>query len=101
MHFKESGDVWAFYALGTVRAREVVLDCGARLSLRCGPRFCLPDQAMKIGLWVALGAAIAVAAAGVEAKGTKAVDSDPYLWLSDIHGTKALAWVERQNAKSE
>ena len=25
-------------------------------------------------------------------------DDDPYLWLEDIHGEKALAWVEQQNA---
>ncbi|MBN8728360.1 MAG: S9 family peptidase [Xanthomonadales bacterium] len=25
-------------------------------------------------------------------------DADPYLWLEDIHGEKALAWVERENA---
>jgi prolyl oligopeptidase len=28
-------------------------------------------------------------------------DNDPYLWLSDIHGDKALAWVAQQNAKSD
>src|SRR5215469_15613481 len=27
-------------------------------------------------------------------------DNDPYLWLSDIHGAKALSWVGEQNAKS-
>ncbi|MFI4976435.1 MAG: prolyl oligopeptidase family protein [Caulobacterales bacterium] len=27
-------------------------------------------------------------------------DSDPYLWLEDIHGARALAWVEQQNARS-
>jgi len=30
-----------------------------------------------------------------------AADDDPYLWLSDIHGAKALDWVAGQNAKSE
>lgn len=28
-------------------------------------------------------------------------DSDPYLWLADIHGAKPLAWVRQQNAKSD
>src|SRR5271169_2208194 len=28
-------------------------------------------------------------------------DNDPYLWLSDIHGDKALAWVAQQDAKSD
>jgi prolyl oligopeptidase len=26
--------------------------------------------------------------------------ADPYLWLEDVHGAKALAWVKAQNAKS-
>ena len=30
-----------------------------------------------------------------------AVDTDPNLWLSDIHGAKALAWVHDQNARSD
>jgi prolyl oligopeptidase len=41
----------------------------------------------------ALGAAAACAA--------EAPDNDPYLWLSDIHGAKPLAWVKEQNTKSE
>ena len=27
--------------------------------------------------------------------------ADPFLWLEDIHGTKAMAWVKTQNARSE
>jgi prolyl oligopeptidase len=27
-------------------------------------------------------------------------DRDPYLWLEDVHGAKALEWVKAQNAKS-
>lgn len=42
---------------------------------------------------VALGTGVAVAA--------PVRDNDPYLWLSDIHGTKALEWVKAQNAKSD
>ncbi len=30
-----------------------------------------------------------------------AADNDPYLWLSDIHGEKALTWVKEQNARSD
>jgi prolyl oligopeptidase len=26
--------------------------------------------------------------------------ADPYLWLEDVHGAKALAWVEAENARS-
>ena len=31
----------------------------------------------------------------------EAVEDDPNLWLADIHGEKALAWVKERNAKSE
>ena len=27
-------------------------------------------------------------------------DDDPYLWLEEIEGSEALAWVERQNAET-
>ena len=30
-----------------------------------------------------------------------AVDSDPYLWLEDVQGDKALAWVRERNGESE
>ncbi len=30
-----------------------------------------------------------------------AADSNPYLWLSQIHGQKALAWVQAQNGRSD
>ena len=26
---------------------------------------------------------------------------DPYLWLEDVMGDKAIAWVKEQNAKSQ
>ena len=38
---------------------------------------------------------------GAAALAAPASDNDPYLWLSDIHGAKALSWVKEQNAKSE
>lgn len=45
-------------------------------------------------------AAFAVAGAACAAMAA-APDNDPYLWLSDIHGAKALDWVKQQDAKSE
>ena len=30
-----------------------------------------------------------------------AVDNDPYLWLAQIHGKRALAWVQAQNGRSD
>jgi prolyl oligopeptidase len=42
-------------------------------------------------------AAIGAAALPLEAQ---APDSDPYLWLEDVSGTRAMEWVNGQNAKS-
>ncbi len=57
---------------------------------------------MRVGVCVALGVAIVVAGAvGARQAHSAAKDNDPYLWLSDIHGAKALAWVAKQNAKSD
>jgi prolyl oligopeptidase len=48
-----------------------------------------------------IGAAT-LAGAGVDKQQTHAATAadDPYLWLEDVHGAKALAWVRAQNAKS-
>jgi prolyl oligopeptidase len=41
-------------------------------------------------------------APGSEARGADAAaDSNPYLWLAQIHGRRALAWVQSQNARSD
>ncbi|MBL6936680.1 MAG: S9 family peptidase [Alphaproteobacteria bacterium] len=45
--------------------------------------------------------ACAVLAAGVTAASAAIIDDDPYGWLSDIHGDKAIAWVRAQDAVSE
>jgi prolyl oligopeptidase len=42
-----------------------------------------------------------VSLALVGAAATAATDNDPYLWLTEIHGAKALAWVKKQNEKSD
>jgi len=46
-------------------------------------------------------AAVAVAACGWQVVLAAGGDDDPYLWLSDIRGAKALGWVAQQNAKSD
>lgn len=38
---------------------------------------------------------------GVAAKQAAAPDTDPYLWLADIHGAKALAWAQDQTKKTK
>src|ERR1051326_2219439 len=45
-----------------------------------------------------MAAAFTVAALAAANDGAK--DTDPYLWLSDVQGAKALDWVQAQNAKS-
>lgn len=47
---------------------------------------------MLAGLAFAACASLALAAGA---------DNDPYLWLSDVHGDEALAWVSKQTAKSD
>lgn len=53
---------------------------------------------------LALGAALSGVAWAEQPTGssgapaTNAVSGDPYLWLEDIHGTRALDWVHAQNA---
>ena len=47
-------------------------------------------------------AAIALPALVGQARGAAAVvDPNPYLWLAQIHGKKALTWVEAQNGRSD
>jgi prolyl oligopeptidase len=59
---------------------------------------------MGVGRWflrflfaAAIGAGLRVAAM---ATGQDMSTKDPYLWLEDVHGTKPLAWVKAQNARS-
>lgn len=47
-------------------------------------------------------AAILLAAPMGQARGAAAAaDPNPYLWLTQIHGKKALTWVEAQNGRSD
>jgi len=53
----------------------------------------------------ALCAALALAplaqgANSVNSKAAPGADTDPYLWLEDVHGARPLEWVHQQNAKS-
>jgi prolyl oligopeptidase len=50
-------------------------------------------MSIKAAILGAFASAIVLCAA-------EAADNDPNLWLSDIHGAKALEWVAQQNAKS-
>ena len=38
--------------------------------------------------------------AGLTMIGAAPDGEDPFAWLEDVHGAKAMAWVEEQNAKT-
>lgn len=60
-----------------------------------------PGQLMACrDLLIALVLTGAVLTGAALAASDIATDSDPYLWLSDIHGAKGVAWAEEQTAKS-
>src|SRR5688572_10520094 len=43
---------------------------------------------------------LAIAVAGVRAASSDVSNDDPYLWLEDVTGKKALDWAREQNAVS-
>ena len=60
-----------------------------------------PTAAMAAVMATVLAAALLPALVS-EARGAAAVaDPNPYLWLAQIHGKKALTWVEAQNGHSD
>ncbi|MGH8297515.1 MAG: S9 family peptidase, partial [Steroidobacteraceae bacterium] len=59
-------------------------------------------QSILAALLAAFLAAVPLTALARKAPGAAASsESNPYLWLAQIHGRNALAWVERQNARSD
>ncbi|HEX5210008.1 MAG TPA: prolyl oligopeptidase family serine peptidase [Steroidobacteraceae bacterium] len=67
----------------------------------------MPDKrstivAVMSAVMTAVLAAILLAAPMGQARGAAAAaDPNPYLWLTQIHGKKALTWVEAQNGRSD
>jgi prolyl oligopeptidase len=51
---------------------------------------------MRLGVWVALSVGVATIL-GWQAM---AAETDPYIWLEDVHGDKPMAWVKEQNVKT-
>jgi prolyl oligopeptidase len=66
------------------------------------------DSRVKIGNVLLCGAIAALAAGGWTFAGADSVSTthqaaeaaDPYLWLEDVHGERAMQWVKAQNARS-
>ena len=58
---------------------------------------------MKLNFMLRTGAILLLmAASATRAEGDpNAGDDDPYLWLSDIHGERAVAWAKEQTDKSD
>jgi len=50
--------------------------------------------------WLAVPVAAVVAVVLIPAAGGADKDSDPFLWLEDVTGERALAWVKSRNAES-
>jgi prolyl oligopeptidase len=62
-------------------------------------------SSVRLAVGIAFGLAATtgtlLAADGTPAQQEPAVANDPYQWLEEVHGDKAIAWVREQNAKSE
>jgi prolyl oligopeptidase len=54
---------------------------------------------MRAGVLIVAFAGCAVALAEALAMGAPNMN-DPYTWLEDVHGAKALDWVQSENRKS-
>ncbi len=55
---------------------------------------------MRLLLIAALAALAVPALAETPPVTAPTKDTDPYLWLEEIHGSRAMAWVEAENARS-
>ena len=53
-----------------------------------------------ISLFVALTGLLPMTSSSATSSATPAADTDPYLWLEDVQGDRALAWVRERNSQS-
>ena len=63
-------------------------------------RFCYARTARKALALLSLGWWSMLAALHPQAMADVITDSDPYLWLEDVQGERALTWVRERNAQS-
>ena len=54
-------------------------------------------KAMKLSIWLAIGAGLTLAGMSHATTPDNHAPKDPYLWLENIHGAKAMDWVKAQN----
>jgi prolyl oligopeptidase len=54
----------------------------------------------SLAILSALAARATFAVAQTTSPATTSSASDPYLWLEDVHGARAMAWVKTENAKT-
>jgi len=69
------------------------------IALWTWPARAAKTSAMRLTLFAAAVAAIAIVA-GTPALTKTAAPADPYLWLEQMQSPRALAWVEKENARS-
>jgi prolyl oligopeptidase len=53
---------------------------------------------MRLSRWILLASILFVPR--LYSQTGAATDADPYLWLEDVHGVRAMAWVNAENAKT-
>ncbi|MGA8660761.1 MAG: hypothetical protein WB644_00490 [Candidatus Cybelea sp.] len=49
---------------------------------------------------IAMLAGVAASASAQTTSPSGAANTDPYVWLEDVHGARAIAWVKAENAKT-
>jgi prolyl oligopeptidase len=55
---------------------------------------------MRSVILLASCAALLPLSTPASAQAAKADSADPYLWLEDVNGARAMAWVKAENAKT-
>src|SRR5205085_2139470 len=55
-------------------------------------------KSMRLPLLLTIGAALMTAASSAGAKPAAPADNDPYQWMEEIEGARALDWVKAHNA---
>ncbi len=82
-------------AMFPARMMRIVAARGIR-----SPRFLVPAVLSLFVCAAAVGAAPAASTLAAPGADASSLSTDPYLWLEDVAGERALAWVREQNALS-
>jgi prolyl oligopeptidase len=69
-----------------------------------GPRRAAPDNGAPLARTDTMNATLSLSLAALCAASAAAsaqTQTDPYLWLEDVTGERAMAWVKERNAQTE